>query len=143
MRCDPYALLAEVATVFEVGSWLLVGGLMVHCHAQRAGITQVRPTDDVDIVVELRTQSYRVHALALVNMGFTPHEPMDAAAPFHPFVRGGDRVDLMVPDREPWSPRYLGRDLVRAPGSGSALKRTITHELPDGTNIRLPDLVSA
>lgn len=35
MRCDPYALLAEVATAFEVGSWLLVGGLMVHCHAQK------------------------------------------------------------------------------------------------------------
>ena len=49
----------------------------------------------------------------------------------------------MVPDRESWSPRYLGRELVKVPGSGSALKRTIGYELPGGSVIRLPDLASA
>lgn len=143
MRSDPHALLTEVAMSFELDSWLLVGGLMVHCHAQRAGVTHVRPTDDADIVVELQSGAYVAHALALADLGFTPREPVDAAAPFHRFVRDGDTVDLMVSDRESWSPRYLGRDLVKVPGSGSALKRSIVHLLPSGERIRIPDLPSA
>lgn len=133
MRSDPHALLTEVAMSFELDSWLLVGGLMVHCHAQRAGVTHVRPTDDADIVVELQSGAYVAHALALADLGFTPREPVDAAAPFHRFVRDGDTVDLMVSDRESWPPRYLGRDLVKVPGSGSALKRSIVHLPPAGS----------
>ncbi|WP_420174917.1 hypothetical protein [Luteococcus sp. OSA5] len=78
-----------------------MGGLMVHCHAHLAGITHVRPTDDADIVVELQTSTYATHAAALVGLGFTPHESVDAAAPFHRFLRDGETVDLMVPDRSP------------------------------------------
>lgn len=140
---DPYALLTELANALEPGGWALVGGLMVHCHAQRAGVTHVRPTHDADIVVELQTQTYATHARALEDIGFTPHESLDDAAPFHRFERGADNVDLMVPDRASWSPRYRGRELIRVPGSGSALKRTIPHALPDGTSIRIPDLASA
>jgi len=143
VRSDPFALLAELATTLDPAGWVLVGGLMVHCHAHLAGITHVRPTDDADIVVELQTSTYATHAAALVGLGFTPHESVDAAAPFHRFLRDGETVDLMVPDRESWSPRYLGRELVKVPGSGSALKRTIGYELPGGSSIRLPDLASA
>lgn len=143
MRSDPYALLAEVATAIDADNWILVGGLMVHCHAERSGIMHTRPTDDVDIVVELQTQSYATHAQALISLGFAPHESLDDAAPFHRFVRDQDTVDLMIPDRESRAPRYLGRGLIEVPGSSSALKRTIAHELPDGSAIRIPDLASA
>jgi hypothetical protein len=37
---------------------MLVGGLMVHAHAQLAGIRHARPTDDADLVVEVRAGSY-------------------------------------------------------------------------------------
>ena len=143
MGSDPFDLLAEVAATLNPDGWVLVGGLMVHCHARRAGVTHVRPTDDADIVVELQTQTYAAHAAALLTLGFTPHESVDSDAPFHRFLRDGETVDLMVPDRESWSPRYRGRELIKVPGSSSALKRAIRYELHDGTSIRLPDLASA
>ena len=116
---------------------------MVHCHAQRANVMHGRPTDDVDVVIELRTQAYAQHAQSLINVGFTPQESLDQATPLHRFTRGEDNVDLMVPDRHTESPRYLGRPVVSVPGATSALKRTMSHELPDGTCIRLPDLAAA
>lgn len=143
MPSDPYLLLTELATSFKSDAWFLVGGLMVHCHAQKAGVMHLRPTDDADIVLELQTGSYADHARILASMGFAPREPIDATAPFHRFVRDGDTVDLMVPDRGSWSVRYLGRDIIEVPGSGSALKRAIEYELPTGVSIRIPDLPSA
>ena len=143
MRSEPYALLAEVASVLDPEGWILVGGLMVHCHAQRAGMVNVRPTDDADIVVELQTHNYSAHAHALRIMGFTAHESLDSHAAFHRFTRDKDTVDLMIPDQASPSPRYLGRSLIKVPGSASALKRTVEHQLPAGTSIRIPDLASA
>ena len=35
----PWSLLIEIADVTAPGDWVLVGGLMVHAHALRAGIT--------------------------------------------------------------------------------------------------------
>ena len=40
----PWSLLFEIADVTTPGEWVLVGGLMVHAHALRAGITASRPT---------------------------------------------------------------------------------------------------
>lgn len=143
MPSDPYGLLAEVAAALDINDWVLVGGLMVHCHARRAGINHTRPTDDADIVVEVETRAYDVHARALTVMGFEAHESVDHGAPFHRFTRGRDTVDLMVSDRTTPSPRYRGRGVIQVPGSASALKRTIMEELPNGTQIRIPDLASA
>lgn len=143
MHSDPYTLLAEVAAAIDTDGWVLVGGLMVHCHAHQAGVMHVRPTDDADIVVELQVQSYAAGAEAFIDMGFEPHESLDDAAPFHRFVRDQDTIDLMVPDGESRPPRYLGRGLIKVPGSSSALKRTVMHELPTGETIRIPDLASA
>lgn len=143
MRSDPFSLLLEVAQIFKPGTWILVGGLMVHCHAQMAGITHLRPTDDADIVVKLHTGSYATHAQALITVGFVPHEPINVDAPFHRFVRGIEIVDLMVSDRQSRRSRYMGRDIVRVPGSGSALKRAIEYELNNDVRIHIPDLPSA
>lgn len=57
---DPFDLLAEVAATLNPDGWVLVGGLMVHCHGRRAGVTHVRPTDDADIVVELLLPARRL-----------------------------------------------------------------------------------
>lgn len=139
MPSDPYVVLAELADVLPADQWMLVGGLMVDVRARLAGLTHPRPTIDVDIVVELATVSYPDHARALTSIGFTEVESIDAAAPFHQFRRGEDRVDLMVPDTNR-PVRLAGRTV---PGSKSALTRTERFTLPTGQTIPIPDLASA
>lgn len=129
-----------MAATLNPDGWVLVGGLMVHCHARRAGVTHVRPTDDADIVVELQTQTYAAHAAALLTLGFTPHESVDSDAPFHRFLRDGETVDLMVPDRESWSPRYRGRELIKAlhPRSNAQFGTSFTMEPVSASRISHP-----
>jgi hypothetical protein len=38
------------------GEWVLIGGLMVQLHALEHGITEVRPTRDIDILGQARPQ---------------------------------------------------------------------------------------
>jgi fructose-specific component phosphotransferase system IIB-like protein len=57
---------------------MLVGGLMVHAHAHRAGIQHARPTDDADLVVELGAGSYAEAAAVLRRLGYVPHESLDS-----------------------------------------------------------------
>lgn len=123
---------------------MLVAGLMVHCHALRAGIVHARPTHDTDLVVEIGAVSYAEVARAILGLGFTLHEPLDSHAPVHRCVDGaGAIVDLMASDRRQEPARYVGRPVIHVPGSDPALKRTISHVLPTGGVVRLPDLPSA
>ena len=57
MTSDPLQILEESATVLPAESWMLVGGLMVHCHAAKAGLAHPRITTDVDIIVQISTLS--------------------------------------------------------------------------------------
>lgn len=44
-----------LAFSLPAGSWVLVGGLMVHVHALRAGVKASRPTTDVDLLLNIET----------------------------------------------------------------------------------------
>ncbi len=143
MVCDPFEVVAEVAEVIPRDEWMLVGGLMVHCHAQLAGIVHQRPTNDTDIVVTMQTRTYAASAAVLEKIGFSLREPIDVAASIHRFVRGNDVVDLMIPDGYPSPTRFRQRAVVSVPGSKSALKRTVSYELANGAEIRIADLASA
>jgi hypothetical protein len=55
---DVFERVEEIANNLLPDRWMLVGGLMVHAHAQLAGIQHARPTDDADLVVEARAGSY-------------------------------------------------------------------------------------
>ena len=57
MSNDVFEHVEEVASHLSPDRWMLVGGLMVHAHAQLAGIQHSRPTDDADLVVEARAGS--------------------------------------------------------------------------------------
>ena len=57
MTSDPLQILEESATVLPAESWMLVGGLMVYCHAAKAGLAHPRITTDVDIIVQISTLS--------------------------------------------------------------------------------------
>jgi len=97
----------EIANHLLPDRWILVGGLMVHAHAQLAGIQHARPTDDADLVVEVRAGSYAQAAAVLQRLGYVQHESLDRHAPFHRFTRGREHVDLMGPEDKPV--RFLGR----------------------------------
>lgn len=138
---DVWSHLDDVAKAIPAHHWMLIGGLMVHAHAQQRGIRHVRPTDDADLVIELSATSYPAAASAIEARGFTLHTPIDRAAPVHRFTKNGAHVDLMA--AEGTSVRYVGRDVVIAPGSRSALRRTIVWHTPSGAPVRIPDLSSA
>jgi hypothetical protein len=97
---DVFDPVEEIANDLSPDWWLLVGGLMVHAHAQLAGIQHARPTDDVDLVVEVRAGSYAQAAAVLRRPGYVQHEFLDRHASFHRFSRGREHVDLMGPEMD-------------------------------------------
>jgi len=135
---DVFERVQEIADSLSPDRWVLVGGLMVHAHAQLAGIQHARPTDDVDLVVEVRAGSYARAAAVLQNLGYVPHESLDRHASFRRFTRGREHVDLMGPEDNPV--RFRGHDVIAVPGSRSALNRTIAYETVGGVAIRIPDV---
>jgi len=141
---DVFERVEEIAKNLLPDRWMLVGGLMVHAHAQLAGIQHARPTDDADLVVEARAGSYAEAAAVLQRLGYVQHESLDRHAPFHRFTRGREHVDLMGECGQEDKPvRFLGRDVLAVPGSRSALNRTIAYETAGGVAIRIPDVESA
>ena len=141
MSQDVFERVEEIANHLAPDRWMLVGGLMVHAHAQLAGIQHARPTDDADLVVDVRAGSYAEAAAVLQRLGYVQHESLDRHAPFHRFARGREHVDLMGPEGKPV--RFLGRAVIAVPGSRSALNRTIAYETVGGVGIRIPDVESA
>lgn len=141
MSHDVFERVEEIANHLLPDRWVLVGGLMVHAHAQLAGIQHARPTDDADLVVEVRAGSYTDAAAVLQGLGYVQHESLDRHAPFHRFTRAREHVDLMAPEGR--SVRFLGRDVLAVPGSRSALNRTIAYQTTGGVVIRIPDVESA
>lgn len=143
MTSDPFALLHEVEGVLPADRWMLVGGLMVHAHAELAGVDNNRPTLDADIVVEVMPGGgYPAAAKAVQELGFEPYDSLNHAAPSCRFDRGPDRIDLMTPDRGQ-EVRFRRRPVLQVPSSHSALKNTEHYELPSGTTIRIPTLAGA
>ena len=138
MSQDVFERVEEIANNLLPDRWMLIGGLMVHAHAQLAGIQHTRPTDDADLVVEARAGTYAEAAGVLLRLGYVQHESLDRHAPFHRFTRRSEHVDLMGPEDKPV--RFLGRDVLAVPGSRSALNRTIAYETASGVAIRIPDL---
>jgi len=138
---DVFERVQEIADKLSPDRWVLIGGLMVHAHAQLAGIQHARPTDDVDLVVEVRAGSYAQAAAVLHRLGYVQHESVYRNAPFHRLTRGPEHVDLMGPEDKPV--RFLGQEVLAVPGSRSALNRTNAYETAGGVAIRIPDVDSA
>ncbi|WP_109506572.1 hypothetical protein [Nocardioides speluncae] len=133
----PWPNVAEIASVLAPGAWTLIGGLMVQLHGVSRGVGVVRPTNDVDIVLHLdplRAVPDLV-ADALESLGYRLLLPLDNRAEHaHRFVRGRAHVDLVTKREtvdvlvaEDVAPRptdrIRGRTLMKAEGSGQALRR--------------------
>jgi len=49
----PWPSLFELAGALPGDKWTLVGGLMAQAHALAHGITVIRPTDDLDVLLHI------------------------------------------------------------------------------------------
>lgn len=147
-QAESWAALIELAPTLT-DNWLLVGGQMVFLHEVERHAIDVRPTIDVDLVVDLRAEPTALTRVdeTLRSAGFEQDPPSpDGAA--HRYRRGAATLDVLAPDNI--GPRAqldlgLGRT-IEAPGTRQAFDRsgTITVGV-DGVfaEIRRPELVGA
>ncbi|WP_298863390.1 hypothetical protein [uncultured Microbacterium sp.] len=140
----PWPLLLEVVRATPPGSWVLMGGMMVHLHALRARVTPSRPTTDVDVLLDLKGIASSVSAVAspLLGIGFEPVEPGEH---FHRFTRGDDVVDIMVANSAGRA-RWAQRPIMRTAGAGYALQDPDTYLIPTAAEpieIRVPSIMAA
>lgn len=115
--------------MLPVGSWTLVGGLMVRMRALLHDVPPNRATTDIDAAVSLTrhdSAKYPRLARALQHIGFTA---MKSGKFSYRFVRNGehstDVVDLMFPDGVPAAliPQFNGLPVLSVPGGRRALSQ--------------------
>lgn len=143
-----WAALLELAPVFD-DNWLLVGGQMVFLHEVERQATEVRPTDDVDVVVDLRAEPAglaRMHSV-LTDAGFD-QDPAGPDGTAHRYRRSSAVIDVLAPDNiGSRAQMTLGAGrTIAAPGTTQAFRRSsvVMVEL-DGAraSIRRPNLIGA
>lgn len=160
----PWPDVAELASAVPAAAWTLIGGLMVQLHGAVAGLPVVRPTEDVDVLLHVKTGHGRAAELAraLEALGYDLRPSIDPrTGTAHRFVRegaiidlvtseaGASVVDVVAADHAP--PRSLerlrGYDLVQVDGGTQALRRTVLAELEitgtELTTIGVPDAFGA
>jgi hypothetical protein len=107
------------------GQWVLIGGLMVQLHAIERGATDVRPTQDIDVLGQARPQgTLRSIDAALRSDGFELTDPDLDGYGFR-YERAGLLVDVLAPDGiKP--PPSLGGGItaIGVPGGSQALSRS-------------------
>lgn len=147
-QAESWAALVELAPAFG-DNWLLVGGQMVFLHEVERAATEVRPTDDVDVVVNLRAEPAglaRIHAV----LGDARFE-QDAPGPegtAHRYRRGAAVIDVLAPDNVGKRAQLqLGSGrTIEAPGTSQAFRRsgTVSVEI-DGAKAKIqrPNVVGA
>jgi predicted nucleotidyltransferase len=142
---EPWPNVAEIAGVLPTDQWTLVGGLMTHVHTVHHGLGEIRPTNDVDIVLHIETARNvpTRTAAALESLGYQLRPSVDPREnTAHRFVRGDARVDLVgsAPEEvvdvlrsDHPAPTVVeplrGRDMVAIEGGPQALRRTINARL--------------
>jgi hypothetical protein len=146
----PWTTVIEVAGAIGPRGWLLVGGLMAQAHARAHGIDQLRPTDDVDLLVDIQAERSSLEAVrrSLIEIGFRLKEPGWLKSPAHRLTRGDDIVDVLVADHLPvrLRPRLAGYDAMPIDGGAQAASRRATAILSvdDGSvAIPVPSLLGA
>jgi hypothetical protein len=134
-------------------SWCLVGGLMVMLHGLEHGRSDLRPTADGDVLVDIRTRPGALREISrfLFEEGLEPELAPEGIQ--HRFRRGTDDgdlyVDVLAPDhvgaRANLTTTPPGRT-IEVPGGTRALQRSerVSLEVDGKTGqIRRPDIVGA
>ena len=110
-------------------AWTLVGGQMVHLHCAERGGSPVRPTDDLDAVLDVRAlpQVLTYFTSALVELGFTS-AGQSPQGHEHRWHNGDAVVDVLIPrhlgERAAGGKGATGSTTIETPGAQQALDRT-------------------
>ncbi|NQX27826.1 hypothetical protein HQQ81_10795 [Microbacteriaceae bacterium VKM Ac-2854] len=106
--------------------WCLVGGQMVQLHCAERGVAPIRPTDDLDAVLDVRArpQVLLQFTSALVDLGFASDgESWEGYQ--QRWVRGDAVIDLLIPrflgERATKRKGVFGGTTLSTPGAQSAL----------------------
>ena len=108
--------------------WTLIGGQLVHLHCAERGVIPVRPTNDVDTVVDIRAAPGMLARFtgALTDLGFTPDTSADGVQ--HRWRRDHAQIDVLIPEgvgeRAAARLGAGGAPTVSAPGATQALSRS-------------------
>lgn len=119
-----WASVGELTSILPSG-WVLIGGLMVQLHAIEQGAHDVRATQDVDVLGQVRPRSTLLAIdQALTREGFVAAPP-DPAGYAHRYERDGLVVDVLAPDGTRTAPSFgSGRSAIGVPGGSQALSRS-------------------
>ena len=148
-QADSWHALIEIAP--QLGRhWLLIGGQMVFLHEVERESTEIRPTNDIDLVVDLRIDPAALEHTntVLAGAGFSQDLPSPEGVA-HRYRSGGATIDILAPNHMGTRARLsLGSGrTVEAPGTSQAFGRLslVRVELDDTTAavIRRPTLVGA
>lgn len=93
-----WTALIELSSV-PGSNWTLAGGQLVFLHQIERGASDVRPTDDVDVVVDIRVEPLgltRVHTV-LIEAGFVQDLPGPEGTA-HRYRREAATFDVLAPD---------------------------------------------
>ena len=148
-QAESWRALIEIAP--QLGHhWLLIGGQVVFLHEVERESTDVRPTNDIDLVVDLRIEPAaldRTHSV-LTRAGFVQDLPSPEGIA-HRYRRGQATIDVLAPDHMGTRAQLSmgsGRT-IEAPGTSQAFGRAslVRVELDDNTAgiVRRPTLIGA
>ena len=142
--------LLDVAANFPTG-WCLVGGQLVQLYCQERGFSPSRPTNDGDVVLDVRAQPnvLRDFTAALAAVGFTS-AGVSPEGHQHRWVRDRASLDLLIPQglgRAAGARTGItGGTTLATPGAQQAIRRsepvTVQVDKTIGT-IRRPNMLGA
>jgi hypothetical protein len=141
--------LLEVAAELADG-WCLVGGQMVHLLCVERAFTPVRPTDDGDVVLDVRAHPHmlRDFTQALVQAGFaSAGETLEGHQ--HRWVRDRASIDVLIPQglgRAASRTGVTGGTTLATPGAQQAITRSeiVTVRVDAKTGgVRRPNMLGA
>lgn len=108
--------------------WTLIGGQLVHLHCAERDAFSVRPTNDADTVLDIRSspQMHETFTGALRDLGFSPEISGEGIQ--HRWRKDLAQIDVLIP--EGVGPHAAGRSgaggapTISAPGTTQALERS-------------------
>lgn len=109
------------------GRWTIVGGQMVHLHCAERDAFAVRPTDDADALLDVKTHPSVLEdfTAGLVAAGFSPRT--SGSGHQHRWRKGDSQIDVLISDKLGDRKTYLtvtGAPTVGTPAAALVLNRS-------------------
>ena len=120
------------------GDWLLIGGLMVQLHAVEHGVTQVRPSEAIDILGQERPPG----TLEAIHAALTALDVKLQGPDLEGFARRyvndeGRKIDVLSPEGLGAHAKIGGVKAIGVPGGTQALARETVQVTVEGSSFEL------